>query len=127
MKNSSQNDDCMLESHYDQLEPGQLQCHVEALFRRLWQFSVQDFVPSFFLPSVRVAVWSFETFPRYSQTFLRRTYSDYRKLFDSRSEPSNTRREIRNALVYSFALLYAVSSHGSWSADWVFPTITDDD
>ena len=53
--------------------------------------------------------------------------ADYRKLFNSRSEPTNTRRDIRDALVYSFALLYAVSSHGSWSADWVFPTITDDE
>jgi len=118
---------------------------VEAIFRRLWQFSVQDFVPSFFMPSLHVAVWKFEAFPKYSHTFLRRTYSDYRKLFSSdldrpmHSEHSafwpfrrardtlKTGREIRGALVGSFALLYAVSSHCSLFTDWVLPTIIDDD
>ena len=120
---------------YGQLNPHQLQRQVEALFRRLWQFSVQDFVPSFFMPSVRVAVWSFEKFPKYSHTFLRRTYSNYEKLFSSGVQPSRhqaladirrTRRNIRNALAYSFALVFAVSSRNSWSNDWVFPTIIDD-
>jgi len=149
------------ENDYSQLDSHQLQRQVEAIFRRLWQFSVQDFVPSFFMPSLHVAVWPFEIFPKYSHTFLRRTYSDYRKLFssdlkyetskceirtlvtghtiklfsrdtlparpDMEKSTLHTRRDIRDALAYSFALLYAVSSHCSWSTDWVFPTIVDDD
>jgi len=123
VKNSSQSG-VSSENDYSQLDSHQLQRQVEAIFRRLWQFSVQDFVPSFFMPSLHVAVWKFEKFPKYSHTFLRRTYSDYRKLFSSSlsAGPSTieTRREIREALVESFALLYAVSSHCSWSTDWVF-------
>jgi len=147
------------ENDYSQLDSYQLQRQVEAIFRRLWQFSVQDFVPSFFMPSIHVAVWPFEIFPKYSHTFLRRTYSDYRKLFssdlkyetgeirtlvtghtiklfssdtlparpDMEKSTLHTRRDIKYALAYSFALLYAVSSHCSWSTDWVFPTIVDDD
>jgi len=38
-----------------------------------------------------------------------------------------TRRDIRDALVDSFAQLYAVSSHCCRSTDWVFPTIIDDE
>ena len=131
-KNSSQNG-VSSENDYSQLDSHQLQRQVEAIFRQLWQFSVQDFVPSFFMPSLHVAVWKFEAFPKYSHTFLRRTYSDYRKLFSSDLDrPSlcsidtgDAKREIRDALAYSFALLYAVSSHCSWSTDWVFPTIVD--
>jgi len=152
-KNSSQSG-VSSENDYSQLDSHQLQRQVEAIFRRLWQFSVQDFVPSFFMPSLHVAVWKFEKFPKFSHTFLRRTYSDYRKLFSSdlhgawdweentlenrlckqktillQCETTTliTRLNIRDALVSSFALLYAVSSHCSWSTDWVFPTITDDD
>jgi len=133
--NPAEENDILSEHPYSQLEPHQLQRQVEALFRRLWQFSVQDCVPSFFMPSVRVAVWSFEKFPKYSHTFLRRIDSNYEKLFGSRVEPSRhraladireTRRNIRRTLAYSFALLHAVSSHNSWSNDWVFPTIIDD-
>jgi len=108
------------ENDYSQLDSHQLQRQVEAIFRRLWQFSVQDFVPSFFMPSLHVAVWPFEVFPKYSHTFLRRTYSDYRKLFSSDLD-GLIRRHIRVALARSFALLYAVSSNCSWSTDWVFP------
>jgi len=134
VKNSSQSG-ISPENDYSQMNSHQLQRQVEAIFRRLWQFSVHDFVPSFFMPSLHVAVWKFEDFPKYSHTFLRRTYSDYRKLFSSDLDrPSlrsidtrHTRRRIREALVSSFALLYAVSSHCSWSTDWVFPTIIDDD
>ena len=127
VKNSSQSG-VSSENDYSQLDSHQLQRQVEAIFRRLWQFSVQDFVPSFFMPSVYVAVWKFEKVPKYSHTFLRRTYSDYRKLFSSdRIDTLETRRDIRIALAYSFALLYAVSSHCCWSTDWVFPTIIDED
>ena len=116
------------ENDYSQLDSHQLQRQVEAIFRRLWQFSVQDFVRSFFMPSLQVAVWKFEEFPKFSHTFLRRTYSDYRKLFSRGDlEFGTLRRRIGDALVSSFALLYAVSCHCSWSTDWVFPTITDDD
>jgi len=123
------------ENDYSQLDCHQLQRQVEAIFRQLWQFSVQDFVPSFFMPSLHVAVWKFEAFPKYSHTFLRRAYSDYRKLFSSDLDMSRVLEEntrdarcyIRESLVSSFALLHAVSSHCSWSTDWVFPTITDDD
>ena len=134
-KNSSQSG-VSSKNDYSQLDCHQLQRQVEAIFRRLWQFSVQDFVPSFFMPSLHVAVWEFEAFEKYSHTFLRRSYADYRKLFSSdlEYEPSDcemdtvkTRRDIRDALVFSFALLYAVSSHCSWSADWLFPTIIDDE
>ena len=133
-QNSSQNS-VSSENDYSQLDSHQLQRQVEAIFRRLWQFSVQDFVPSFFMPSLQVAVWKFEEFPKYSHTFLRRIDSDYRKLFSSDLDmPSEcdiytlkTRRDIRVALARSFARLYAVSSHCSWSTDWVFPTIIDDD
>ena len=126
---SSENDD------YSQLDSHQLQRQVEAIFRRLWQFSVQDFAPSFFMPSIHVAVWQFEKFPKYLHTFLRRTYNDYRKLFSSDFWPSecdyDTHKTLyynkRVALVFSFAQLYAVSSHCSWSTDWVLPTIIDDD
>jgi len=134
VKNSSQNG-ASSENEYSQLDSHQLQRQVEAIFRRLWQFCVQDFVQSFFMPLLHIAVWKFEEFPKYSHTFLRRTYSDYRKLvsgdLNRRSECEidtlETRCHIREALVDSFAPLYAVSSHCSWSTDWVFPTITDDD
>jgi len=125
VKNSSQSG-VSSENDYSQLDSHQLQRQVEAIFRRLWQFSVQDFVPSFFMPSLHVAVWEFEKFPKYSHTVLRRTYSDYRKLFSSDLD-IQPRRHIRVALARSFAPLYAVSSHCSWSTDWVFPTIIDDD
>jgi len=127
------------ENDYSQLDCHQLQRQVEAIFRRLWQFSMQDFVSSFFMPSLQVAVWKFEEFPKYSHTFLRRTYSDYRKLFSNdfdfeyRDFLTNTivtmppKLQIRDAFVSSFALMYAVSSHCSCSTDWVFPTIIDDD
>ena len=119
VKNSSQNG-VSSENDYSQLDSH--------------QFSVQDFAPSFFMPSLHVAVWEFEKFPKYSHTFLRRTYCDYRKLFSSdlhsdwdwEENTLITRRNIRDALARSFALLYAVSSHCSWSTDWVFPTIVDD-
>jgi len=134
VKNSSQSG-VSSENDYSQLDSHQLQRQVEAIFRHLWQFSVKDFVPSFFMPSLHVSVWEFEKFPKYSHTFLRRTYSDYRKLFSSDLNMSSkcsidtleTRCDIRSALVYSFAQLCAVSSHCSWSTDWVFPTIIDDD
>jgi len=132
------------ENDYSQLDSHQLQRQVEAIFRRLWQFSVEDFVPSFFMPSLNVAVWKFEKFPKFSHIFLRRTYSDYRQLFirplgeslfELKVESGDlgvnlivqilriTRFRIRNALVFSFALLYAVSSHCSLSTESVLPTI----
>jgi len=137
VKNSSQSG-VSSENDYSQLDSHQLQRQVEAIFRRHWQFCRQDFVPSFFMPSLDVAVWKFEKFPKYSHTFLRRTYSDYRKLFGSRLESSedwtikevrNTKRDIRRALAHSFAMLYAVSNHCSWSTDWIgiVPSIVDDD
>ena len=134
VKNSSQSG-VSPENDYGQLDSHQLQRQVEAIFRRLWQFSVQDFVPSYLVPSVRFPVWSFEKFPKFSHIFLRQTYSDYRKLFGGREEPNKyrkfsevheTRRNIKSALSYSFALLYAVSNNSSWSTDWIFPTVTDD-
>jgi len=125
VKNSSQSG-VSSDNDYSQLDSHQLQRQVEAIFRKLWQFSVQDFVPSFFMPSLHVAVWKFEAFPKYSHTILRRTYYDYRKLFSSDLD-GLPRLHIREALTRSFALLYAVSSYCSWSTDWVFPTIIDDD
>jgi len=135
VKNSSQRG-VSSENDYSQLDSHQLQRQVEAIFGRLWQFSVQDFVPSFFMPSLHVAVWKFEIFPKFSHTFLRRTYSDYRKLFNRVLAFTQCERDIHkegtecnivDALVGSFGLLYAVSSHCSRSTDWVFPTIVDDD
>ena len=105
----------------------QLQRQVEQLFAQLYEFTAQDYVPGYFIPSFHFPVKKSQLFVNGfvngSQAFLRSLRMSYEKLFQVKDNDDYEYQKIKRSLVYSYIMYASVADAGSF-VKWKWPQIT---
>ena len=91
---------------YDNLDFIELTKMVQKMLGLLLEFTLQDFIPTFFLPSFRQPVWKFEKSANYSHRLLQRFGIDYKQL--TRSNKNGETPEKLNKVKKGFALSHLI-------------------